>query len=89
MAERLKDSQNTYALLTTFQECDMHNLVQLRNEFKDDFLEKHKVKLGFMSAFVKASAAALRDQPVVNAGIVNKASLLFFLKEQLKLNPHF
>ena len=75
MAERLKDSQNTYALLTTFQECDMHNLVQMRNEFKDDFLEKHKVKLGFMSAFVKASAAALRDQPVVNAGIVNKASL--------------
>ena len=47
------------------------------------------MKLGFMSAFVKASAAALRDQPVVNAGIVNKASLLFFLKEQLKLNPHF
>jgi len=67
VAERLKDSQNTYALLTTFQECDMYNLVQMRNEYKDEFVEKHKVKLGFMSAFVKAAAAALRDQPVVNA----------------------
>jgi len=67
IAERLKDSQNTYAMLTTFQECDMYNLVQMRNELKDEFLAKHKVKLGFMSAFVKAAAAALHDQPVVNA----------------------
>jgi len=45
----------------------MYNLMQMRNQFKDEFFEKHKVKLGFMSAFVKASAAALREQPVVNA----------------------
>jgi len=45
----------------------MTNLMQMRNELKDEFQEKHKVKLGFMSAFVRASAAALRDQPIVNA----------------------
>jgi len=72
VAERLKNSQNTYALLTTFQDCDMHNLMQLRNQFKDEFFEKHNVKLGFMSAFVKASAAALRDQPVINAVMADK-----------------
>jgi 2-oxoglutarate dehydrogenase E2 component (dihydrolipoamide succinyltransferase) len=67
VAERLKDSQNTYALLTTFQEADMFNLMQMREDFKDEFLKKHGVKLGFMSAFVKASAAALAANPIVNA----------------------
>eukprot|EP01102_Stenamoeba_stenopodia_P006409 TRINITY_DN1757_c0_g1_i2.p1 TRINITY_DN1757_c0_g1~~TRINITY_DN1757_c0_g1_i2.p1 ORF type:complete len:316 (-),score=106.00 TRINITY_DN1757_c0_g1_i2:107-1054(-) len=69
IAERLKDSQNTYALLTTFQEVDMHNLMNLRETFQDDFTKKHGVKLGFMSAFVKASTAALQEQPIINAVI--------------------
>merc|ERR1712137_1173635 len=54
IAERLKDSQNTAAMLTTFQECDMHNLMQMRSEFKDAFLSTHDAKLGFMSCFVNA-----------------------------------
>ncbi|XP_018493641.1 dihydrolipoyllysine-residue succinyltransferase component of 2-oxoglutarate dehydrogenase complex, mitochondrial [Galendromus occidentalis] len=69
IAERLKDAQNTYAMLTTFNEVDMSRLTELRNKNKDAFLKKHGVKLGFMSAFVKASAHALKDQPVVNAVI--------------------
>lgn len=76
ISERLKDSQNTYAMLTTFQECDMHNLMQMRNEFKDAFLEKHGVKLGFMSAFVKASAAALIETPEVNA-VIDGTDILY------------
>ena len=69
VAERLKGSQNTYAMLTTFQECDMTALMMMRNTYKDEFLEKHGVKLGFMSAFVKASANALQYVPSVNAVI--------------------
>ncbi|KAL6064297.1 2-oxoglutarate dehydrogenase complex component E2 [Balamuthia mandrillaris] len=69
VADRLKSSQNTYAMLTTFQECDMYNLMQMREEFKEEFQKKHGVKLGFMSAFVKAAVRALQDQPVVNAVI--------------------
>jgi len=69
IAERLKDSQNTAAILTTFNEVDMSNLMKLRDQYKDDFLKKHNVKLGFMSAFVKASAIALEDFPNVNAVI--------------------
>lgn len=67
VAERLKSSQNTYAMLTTFNEIDMSNIMQMRTEYKDAFLEKHGVKLGFMSAFVKAAAKALREEPSVNA----------------------
>ena len=69
IATRLKDAQNTYAMLTTFNEIDMSNLMEMRNKHKDVFMKKHGVKLGFMSAFVKASAYALQDQPVVNAVI--------------------
>lgn len=69
IASRLKDAQNTYAMLTTFNEIDMSNLIEMRQKYKDNFLKKHSVKLGFMSAFVKASAYALKDQPVVNAVI--------------------
>ncbi|GAM21704.1 hypothetical protein SAMD00019534_048790 [Acytostelium subglobosum LB1] len=68
-AQRLKDSQNTAAMLTTFNEVDMSSLMELRTKYKDEFNEKHGVKLGFMSAFVKASTIALRDQPIVNASI--------------------
>jgi len=69
ISERLKDAQNTYAMLTTFNEVDMSNLVSLRASVKDQFEKTHGVKLGFMSAFVKASAHALNKFPVVNAVI--------------------
>jgi len=69
IAERLKESQNTAASLTTFNELDMSSLMNLRNTYKDKFFEKHGVKLGFMSAFVKASITALHELPTVNASI--------------------
>lgn len=69
IAQRLKDAQNTYAMLTTFNEIDMSNAIEMRNLHKDTFLKKHNLKLGFMSTFVAASAYALKDQPVVNAVI--------------------
>lgn len=67
IAQRLKEAQNTYAMLTTFNEIDMSNIMEMRNLHKDAFLKKHGIKVGFMSAFVKASAYALKDQPIVNA----------------------
>jgi 2-oxoglutarate dehydrogenase E2 component (dihydrolipoamide succinyltransferase) len=69
IAERLKESQNTAASLTTFNEIDMTNLINLRSTYKDAVLKKHGVKLGFMSAFVKAACYALEQVPVVNASI--------------------
>ncbi|KAK7907847.1 hypothetical protein WMY93_016459 [Mugilogobius chulae] len=69
IAERLKEAQNTCAMLTTFNEVDMSNIKEMRNLHKDAFLKKHNIKLGFMSAFVKAAAYALTDQPAVNAVI--------------------
>ncbi|CAA2969138.1 dihydrolipoyllysine-residue succinyltransferase component of 2-oxoglutarate dehydrogenase complex 1 [Olea europaea subsp. europaea] len=69
VAARLKDSQNTFALLTTFNEVDMTNLMKLRSDYKDAFVEKHGVKLGLMSGFVKAAVSALQNQPIVNAVI--------------------
>ncbi|KAI8465043.1 MAG: dihydrolipoamide succinyltransferase [Monoraphidium minutum] len=69
VSERLKGAQNTYAMLTTFNEIDMTGLMELRNKYKDAFLEAHGCKLGFMSAFVKAAATALQEVPAVNAVI--------------------
>ncbi|KAE9596371.1 putative dihydrolipoyllysine-residue succinyltransferase [Lupinus albus] len=69
VATRLKDSQNTFALLTTFNEVDMTNLMKLRADYKDAFVEKHGVKLGLMSGFIKAAVNALQHQPIVNAVI--------------------
>ncbi|CAM6010572.1 unnamed protein product [Sphagnum balticum] len=69
VATRLKDSQNTFALLTTFNEIDMTNLMDMRAEYKDAFQEKHGVKLGFMSGFVKVAVSALQQLPSVNAVI--------------------
>ncbi|KAG2212663.1 hypothetical protein INT47_000640 [Mucor saturninus] len=69
IAERLKQSQDTAASLTTFNEVDMTNLMALRSEYKDAVIKKHNVKFGFMSAFVKASACALTEFPAVNASI--------------------
>lgn len=71
-AVRLKESQNTNALLTTFNEIDMSAMTELRNTHGDAFLKKHGTKLGFMSIFVKAAVAALQDQPIVNASIQDK-----------------
>uniref|UniRef100_A0A3Q3VMB8 Dihydrolipoyllysine-residue succinyltransferase component of 2-oxoglutarate dehydrogenase complex, mitochondrial n=1 Tax=Mola mola TaxID=94237 RepID=A0A3Q3VMB8_MOLML len=69
IAQRLKEAQNTCAMLTTFNEVDMSNITEMRKSYKDAFLKKHNIKLGFMSAFVKAAAYALADQPSVNAVI--------------------
>lgn len=69
IAERLKYSQNTAAILTTFNEVDMTNIMNIRNQYKDIFEKKHGVKLGFMSFFIKASLAALKEIPAVNAEI--------------------
>jgi 2-oxoglutarate dehydrogenase E2 component (dihydrolipoamide succinyltransferase) len=67
IAERLKESQNTAAMLTTFNEVDMHNLIEMRNKYKDAFEKKHGTKFGYLPAFIKASSSALRDFPAVNA----------------------
>ncbi len=69
IARRLKDAQNTAAMLTTYNEVDMSGVMELRNEYKDAFEKKHKVKLGFMSFFVKACCHALKEVPEVNAEI--------------------
>ena len=69
VAARLKDAQNTAAMLTTFQECDMGNLMEMRKKHQDAFTNKHGIKLGFMSCFVQAATAALQELPIVNAYI--------------------
>jgi 2-oxoglutarate dehydrogenase E2 component (dihydrolipoamide succinyltransferase) len=69
VALRLKESQNTAAQLTTFNEVDMSHVMRLRSEYKDNFEKKHGVRLGFMGFFVKACIAALKDLPNVNAEI--------------------
>ncbi|KAI9654906.1 MAG: 2-oxoglutarate dehydrogenase complex E2 component [Alyxoria varia] len=69
IAERLKQSQNTAASLTTFQKVDMHSLMEFRKLYKDDILRQKGVKLGFMSAFTRASILAMKEIPAVNASI--------------------
>jgi 2-oxoglutarate dehydrogenase E2 component (dihydrolipoamide succinyltransferase) len=69
IARRLKDAQNTAAMLTTFNDVDMSAIIKLRQEYKDLFEKRHGVKLGFMGLFVKASIQALREIPAVNAEI--------------------
>ena len=69
IALRLKESQNTAAQLTTFNEVDMTEVIGLRARYKDAFEKKHGVKLGFMGFFVKACVQALKDVPAVNAEI--------------------
>ncbi len=69
IAKRLKEAQNTAAMLTTFNEVDMSAVMSLRGTFKDAFEKRHKTKLGFMSFFVKAAVAALKEFPAVNAEI--------------------
>jgi 2-oxoglutarate dehydrogenase E2 component (dihydrolipoamide succinyltransferase) len=69
IAKRLKEAQNTAAMLTTFNEVDMTNVMAMRNSYKDAFEKKYGVKLGFMSFFVKAAVNALKEFPAVNAEI--------------------
>lgn len=69
IAKRLKESQNTAAILTTFNEIDMSNVIALRAEYKDAFEKRHGVRMGFMSIFVKAAVNALKEIPAVNAEI--------------------
>ena len=69
IARRLKDAQNTAAMLTTYNEVDMSGIMELRNAYKDQFEKKHGVKMGFMSFFVKACCHALKEVPEVNAEI--------------------
>ena len=69
VASRLKEAQNTAAMLTTYNEADMSAVISMRNEFKEAFEAKHNVRLGFMSFFVRACVDALRALPAVNAEI--------------------
>ena len=72
IASRLKEAQNTAAMLTTYNEADLTEIIKLRKSFKDQFFDKHAVKLGFMSFFVKACCKALEEVPEVNAEIDNE-----------------
>ena len=72
IAERLKEVQNTAALLTTFNEVNMQPAMDLRKKYQDQFVAKHGVKLGFMSLFVRAATEALRAFPIVNASVDGK-----------------
>jgi 2-oxoglutarate dehydrogenase E2 component (dihydrolipoamide succinyltransferase) len=76
IARRLKDAQNTAAMLTTFNEVDMSEVMGMRTRYKEPFEKKHGVKLGFMGFFVKACVQALKDVPAVNAEI-DGADLVF------------
>jgi 2-oxoglutarate dehydrogenase E2 component (dihydrolipoamide succinyltransferase) len=69
IAERLKEAQNTAAMLTTFNECDMSAVMALRTRYQEGFSKKHGVKIGFMGFFVKAVIEALKAYPAVNAEI--------------------
>src|SRR6185295_13119018 len=69
IARRLKEAQNTAAMLTTFNEVDMSAVMTLRTEYRELFEKKHGVKLGFMGFFVKACVQALKEIPAVNAEI--------------------
>jgi 2-oxoglutarate dehydrogenase E2 component (dihydrolipoamide succinyltransferase) len=69
VARRLKEAQNTAAMLTTFNEVDMSAVIELRRRFRDEFEAKHGIRLGFMSFFVKAAVGALKEMPDVNASI--------------------
>lgn len=69
IAERMKESQNTYAMLTTFNEVDMSAVMDVRKDLGEEFAKRHNIKLGFMGMFVRAAANALTRYPVVNAVI--------------------
>jgi 2-oxoglutarate dehydrogenase E2 component (dihydrolipoamide succinyltransferase) len=76
-AQRLKESQNTAAFLTTFNEVDMSRLIELRKNNNEAIMEKHGVKLGFMGFIALASALALKEIPAVNASIENDDTIVY------------
>lgn len=76
-AQHLKQSQNTAAFLTTFNEVDMSNLIGFRKKHRDAVLEKHGVKLGYMGAMARASVLALKEIPAVNASIENGDTIVY------------
>src|SRR5205085_5226425 len=76
IASRLKEALNTAAMLTTFNEADMSAVMEIRKKRKDAFKEKHGVNLGFMSFFAKASVAALKEFPAVNAELQGEELVL-------------
>ncbi len=69
IAKRLKEAQDNAAMLTTFNEVDMKNVIQMKEDYKEDFKKKYSIKLGFMSFFVKACVVALKNFPAINAEI--------------------
>jgi len=69
IAERMKEAQNTAAILTSFNEVDLKAVMDIRSRYKEDFQKRHGIKLGFMSFFVKAACEALQKHPVVNASV--------------------
>ncbi len=69
IAKRLKEAQNNAAMLTTFNEVDMSKVIQMKNDYKNEFIKKYSTKLGFMSFFVKACVTALKNYPAINAEI--------------------
>jgi 2-oxoglutarate dehydrogenase E2 component (dihydrolipoamide succinyltransferase) len=85
VAKRLKESQAVTAMLTTFQEVDMGPLMEMRGKHKEEFEKKHGVKLGFMSAFVKASTAALQEIPAIN-GVIDDATKEIVYREYVDIS---
>ena len=71
IAKRLKEAQENAAMLTTFNEVDMSEVINMRNQYKDEFQNNYQVKLGFMSFFVKACVIGLKNYPAINAEIQN------------------
>ena len=72
IAKRLKEAQQNAAILTTFNEVNMHDIMQIRKDYQDDFQKRFAIKLGFMSFFVKACVVALKNFPAINAEISGK-----------------
>lgn len=76
IAARLKEAQNTYAMLTTFNEVDMSNVMEMRKTYQKEFMAKHGIKLGLMSPFVRAAAYALQQNPTVNA-VIDEGEIVY------------
>lgn len=76
ISQRLKEAQNTNAMLTTFNEIDMSSFINMRKEYAETFAKKHGVKLGFMSAFIRAATVALKEQPIVNA-VIDQTDIVY------------
>ncbi|UOF94500.1 MAG: 2-oxoglutarate dehydrogenase complex dihydrolipoyllysine-residue succinyltransferase [Bacteroides sp.] len=85
ISKKLVDITNKAAILTTFNEVDMSNIINIRNQYKDIFKKKYGVNLGFMSFFVKASTSALIEYPIINAKIIDNESILYNSKINISI----